>query len=164
MTNPDPRPEDTRLQPDPSLQLSTGRANAAQIISTAIGVIAIIFLVLYGINNQRDETERETASAPAAQTTGAAPPATQQESSKQQASQGAAQQGGQGNQQQGNQPGQQRQGSNQGDRANQAPGQAQSNQGPGAAGPRNTTGAAPSPPAGAPESAQSSAGGSRPGR
>src|SRR5262249_11717363 len=139
MTQLDPKSEDARLQADPEVR--EGRATLAQIVLTVIGAIAIVVLVFYGLNHQRDETER-TATAPATQTTGAAPPAGQQQANQQQGSQGqpgggqAGQQGQQGGQpgqqpgqpgqqagqsgQQGAQPGQTgKQGSNQGDSANQ---------------------------------------------
>lgn len=152
MTQLDPNTEDARLQADPELQVSEGRAKPAQIVLTAIGALAIIVLVLYGLNHQRDETERTTASAPATETTGAAPPAGAQDVKKQDQAQQAAQ---------GNQP-KAAQTSNQGDQANKPEGRAETAQGAGKAGARNTTGTAPSPPAGAPDNAQSTTGGTRP--
>jgi len=88
MPYPDPNAveEESRLQADPELDQSEGRATPAQKAFTAIAAIAVITLVLYGLTHQRDETQ-ETASAPATQTTGAAPPASAQESNRQQASQ-----------------------------------------------------------------------------
>ncbi len=48
--------QDSRLQPDPELKLGSGRAGTAQIALTGIAAFAIIALVLYGLNNQREET------------------------------------------------------------------------------------------------------------
>jgi cytoskeletal protein RodZ len=158
--HPDPKIEDARLQPDPELQMSGGtRASTAQIVLTAIGAIAVITLVLFGLNNQRDEAaQNPTASAPSTQTTGAAPSASppdakQQDAQKQQGGQKA----GQANNQDAK-PGQQD------GQANQPSGQAQNEKGSGGASSRNTTGAAPSPPTGTPESSQSSTGGARSGQ
>ena len=150
MTQLDPNTENTRLQADPELQVNEGRAKPAQIVLTAIGALAIIVLVLYGLNHQRDETQGTTASAPATETTGAAPPAGAQ-GAKQQAQQPAP----------ADQPNA-AQTSNPGDQANKPEGRAESSQGAGKAGSRNTTGTAPSPPAGAPDNAQSTTGGARP--
>src|SRR5215216_3027251 len=101
MSHLDPKTEDARLQADPGLQTSTGRANPAQIVLTAIGAIAIVVLVLYGLNHQRDESP-SAASAPASQTTGAAPPAGPQGDQNKQAGQNPpAAQGSQTNPQQG---------------------------------------------------------------
>src|SRR5690348_14214348 len=85
---PDPKSEDARLQPDPELQMSGGRASLGQIVVTMIGAFAIVVLVLYGLTHQRDESERTTAAAPASETAGAAPPANRQDAAKQQAHQG----------------------------------------------------------------------------
>src|SRR5262245_57407671 len=97
--HPDPKIEDARLQPDPELQMSGGtRANTAQIILTAVGPTAVIVLVLFGLNNQRQEgAQNPTASAPGTQTTGAAPPASPPQANQQDAQKQDAQkqQGGQ---------------------------------------------------------------------
>ena len=149
MTYPDPKAveEDHRLQADPELDVSASPATMVQKVFTAIASIAIIVLVLYGLAHQRYETV-QTASAPATQTTGSSPPAGAQEPSQQQAGQapGAGQQG------------QPQQGNSEGGDQNHPQGQAQTGQGPGNATPRETTGAAPRPPAGAPESAKSPSG------
>jgi hypothetical protein len=63
---------DARLQPDPQLSLSAGRASRGQIWMVTLATIAIAGLVLYGITQQPKVSE--TASVPPpAQTTGAAP-------------------------------------------------------------------------------------------
>ena len=152
MTYPDPNAveEDRHLQVDPELDLSAGPATKVQKLLTAIASIAIIVLVLYGLTHQRDETV-QTASGPATQTTGSAPPTAAQDSNQQQSGrakggdqQGQPQQGnGQGSQQ--NQP-------------NQPQDQAQTGEGAGHAAPRETTGVAPKPPSGAPESAKTPSG------
>ncbi len=67
--------EDARLQPDPELALSSGRANRAQMWVVALSAAAIVGLVLYGVS--RTQQAPETAAAPPAQTTGAAPSAEQ---------------------------------------------------------------------------------------
>ena len=157
--HPDPKIEDAQLQPDPELQMSGGtRANTAQIVLTAVGAIAVIVLVLFGLNHQRDEApQNPTASAPGTQTTGAAPaspPEAKQQDAQKQQGPGQANNDGK--------PAQQ--GGNQGGASNQSSGQAQNEKGSGGASSRSTTGAAPSPPAGAPESAQSSTGGARSGQ
>src|SRR5262245_26566171 len=123
--HPDPKIEDARLQPDPELQMSGGtRASTAQIVLTAVGAIAVIVLVLFGLNNQRDEAaQNPTASAPSTQTTGASPPdAKQQDAQKQQDGQSA----GPANNQE-TKPAQQ--GGNQGNQENRPSGQAQSDKG-----------------------------------
>src|SRR5262245_47982197 len=93
--DPNAAAEDRRLQADPELDLSEGRASMVQKSFTAIAAIAVIVLVLYGLTHQRDETQQETATAPTTQTSGAAPPASAQDSNKQQPSQaqGGDQQG-----------------------------------------------------------------------
>src|SRR3954454_23872567 len=127
--NTDPKGYDAELQPDPHPQMSTGeRANTAQIILTAVGATAVIVLLLFGLNHQRDETSTASVSAPA--TTGAActipTDAKQQEAQKQD---GQKQQGDQKADQAKNQqdakPGQQ------GGQANQPSGQAENDKGAG---------------------------------
>jgi FtsZ-interacting cell division protein ZipA len=56
---------DNRLQPDPELR--EGKAGAAKIALTTLGAIAIVVLVLYGLNRHKPEAG-ETTSAPASQT------------------------------------------------------------------------------------------------
>lgn len=73
MQNPDPVREDQRLQPDPKLALSGGRARPGQIAVTLLASVFVIMLLIYGLAHQRDEGA-VTASAPAAapaETTGA---------------------------------------------------------------------------------------------
>jgi len=151
MTYPDPNAVegDRHLQADPELDLSAGPATTLQKVFTAIASIAIIILVLFGLTHQRDETV-QTANAPATQTTGSAPPAAAKDSKNSQQQSGQAPGGGQ--------QGQPQQGSSQGDKQGQPQGQAQTGQGPGNAAPRETTGAGPKPPAGAPESEKSPSG------
>lgn len=59
--------EDRALQADPELDLSGGRASIFQIVVTAVGSFAIIMLVLYGLNHQRDETASPEGTQAAAQ-------------------------------------------------------------------------------------------------
>jgi len=153
MTYPDPKTveEDRRLQADPELDLSAGPATTLQKVFTAIASIAIIVLVLFGLTHQRDETV-QTANAPATQTTGSAPPAAAKDSKDSQQESGQAPGGQQGQPQQGNGQGSQQ------NQPNQPQGQAQTGEGAGHAAPRETTGAAPKPPAGAPESAKTPSG------
>jgi hypothetical protein len=78
---------DARLQPDPELALSSGRASRMQVWMVALAVIAIAGLVLYGLN-QSPNTPQTAASPPPATTTGAAPsseapPASGQQDSQQ---------------------------------------------------------------------------------
>jgi hypothetical protein len=51
-----PITQDNTLQPDPELRLSEGRATATQITITTIAALLILFVVMYGLNNQRPET------------------------------------------------------------------------------------------------------------
>jgi hypothetical protein len=54
--------EDARLQPDPELQMSGGhRAGPWQIAFTFLAGFLVVFGVLYGINHQRDEGDRNAA-------------------------------------------------------------------------------------------------------
>lgn len=117
----EPHPEapeaERRLQADPELDMSGGRASTLRILFAAIGAIAIVIVTFYGLTHHRIESP-QTAGAPAAETAGAAPPATPQEGKgnadqaqqgKQEAPQGdqaAKQQGSQGG---ADQPGQQSQ-------------------------------------------------------
>jgi hypothetical protein len=137
MTDPDVKAveQDRRLQADPELDMSGGRAAPWQTLFAAIAAIAIIVVTLYGLTHQRDET-RETAGGPASKTTGAAPPAMQQEGKSQEAAQ-AGQQGKQGAPQGGQaEPGRQPEPDRQPDQDQKPP------SGQGA--PPQTTGAAPS--------------------
>jgi hypothetical protein len=61
--------EDERLQADPELALSSGKASRAQIWTIAIGALAVIAIVLYGVA-QLPTDDRQAAEPPAAQTTG----------------------------------------------------------------------------------------------
>src|SRR5262245_37091066 len=74
--------QDRRLQADPELELSAGRANWAQIVAAAVAAAVVVVVTLYGLTHQRDEGP-STASTAAPATTGAAPPATQQDANKQ---------------------------------------------------------------------------------
>jgi len=67
---------DKRLQPDPELAAGEGRAGPLTVAAYIVAMVFFICLVIYGLNNSRDETA-ETASTPAAQDQGA-PPAQQQ--------------------------------------------------------------------------------------
>jgi hypothetical protein len=64
---------DARLQPDPELALSSGRASSAQIWTVALAVIAIAGLVLYGLNQSPQNSQTAASPPSAATTTGAAP-------------------------------------------------------------------------------------------
>jgi hypothetical protein len=90
----DPIAMDNRLQPDPELQLSGGRATPLQIASTILACLVVIAVVIYGLNSQRPEggessaTTAASASSPAASNTpapGANPPAAQGQANQQQA-------------------------------------------------------------------------------
>jgi hypothetical protein len=61
--------QDQRLQPDPELALSGGKASRTQIWTIAIGALVVIAIVLYGVAQLPTE-ERQAAEPPAAQTTG----------------------------------------------------------------------------------------------
>jgi hypothetical protein len=63
--------DDARLQPDPELALSGGRATRWQIGMVALAIVLVTGLVLYGISQSPQDSE--TVAAPPAQTTGAAP-------------------------------------------------------------------------------------------
>ncbi len=67
-----PPPISERQQPDPMLQLSTDRMGAAGITLVAVAVVAILAVVLYGLNTP--DTAEHTAGAPPA-TQSAKPPA-----------------------------------------------------------------------------------------
>lgn len=69
--------EDARLQADPELALGTGRARSRSIILTALAVLAIVAVVIYGMT-QRGGTPSGTAGNQSASTppTQVAPPAT----------------------------------------------------------------------------------------
>lgn len=60
--------EDARLQPDPELGLSGGRAGPVKIWVVSLIALAVIGLVMYGLTQGND---REAAQAPAPATTGA---------------------------------------------------------------------------------------------
>lgn len=68
--------DDARLQPDPELALSEGKASRTQIIMVALASLIVLGLVLYGIT-QPDEGSEQVASQPTAATTGSAPSAEQ---------------------------------------------------------------------------------------
>lgn len=53
--------QDNTAQPDPELRLSEGRATKTQIAVTTIAALAILFVVFYGLNNQRPETAQSPA-------------------------------------------------------------------------------------------------------
>lgn len=64
--------DDARLQPDPQLALSKGKASRTQIILVMLAAAVIAGLVLYGVSQSPEGSQ--TASSPSpAQTTGAAP-------------------------------------------------------------------------------------------
>ncbi len=66
--------DDARLQPDPELALSTGRASSTQKWLVALSAAVVAGLVLYGISQPaRDSQTAATPPAPA-ETTGAAQP------------------------------------------------------------------------------------------
>ncbi len=69
--------EDARLQADPELALGTGRARSRSIVLTALAVLAIVALVIYGMTH-RGGTPSGTAGNQSASTppTQVAPPAT----------------------------------------------------------------------------------------
>lgn len=76
--------DDARLQPDPELALSEGKASRAQIIMVALAALVVLGLVLYGITQPPKDAQTVAAPTPT-QTTGAAPSAEQapaQEQSK----------------------------------------------------------------------------------
>jgi hypothetical protein len=106
MSDPEAVDADARLQADPELDLSEGRATTGQIVLTGVAAAAIVVTVLYGLTHQRNETHR--VAAPASQATTAAPPANPQQGKSQGANQqqsAQGNQGAQGNQQKGgNQP------------------------------------------------------------
>jgi len=168
MTYPDPKAaeEDRRLQADPEVDMSGGRANTWQMLFTAIAAIAIVVVTFFGLTHHRADKE-QTASTPTSETTGAAAPATQQEGKSQGAGQAAQgkqkqSQGGQAAQQQGGPGGNQSQANQQGQQPDPSqqpnPGQKPSG-GPGAP---QTTGAAASDssaPAPTPPSGKASQGG-----
>jgi hypothetical protein len=68
--------DDARMQPDPELALSGGRASRVQIWLVALAAIAIAGLVLYGISQSPQDSQ--TAATPAQTTTGAAPSSAQE--------------------------------------------------------------------------------------
>ncbi|RKE73094.1 hypothetical protein [Pseudorhodoplanes sinuspersici] len=69
MTDKDKRPTREELQPDPQLKLSSGRANWVQMTLVAAACALILGLTIYGLN----QPERDVASTPGTETTGAAP-------------------------------------------------------------------------------------------
>jgi hypothetical protein len=65
---------DARLQPDPELALSGGKASGMQKWAVALGSVLVVALVLYGLSQRPQESQTAaTPSAPPAETTGAAP-------------------------------------------------------------------------------------------
>jgi hypothetical protein len=77
--------DDARLQPDPELALSGGRASRAQIWLVAIAAIAIAGLVLYGITQAPQDSQ--TAATPPVQTTTGAAPSSEQPTAPEQPAQ-----------------------------------------------------------------------------
>jgi hypothetical protein len=74
MTDRDPRiPVTEKLQPDPQLQLSHGRASGLQITIIAIACIFILGLMIYGLGRPATDGSVIASSPPAQETTGAAP-------------------------------------------------------------------------------------------
>lgn len=69
---------DARLQSDPELALSGGKASRTQIWATAFGTLLVLGIVLYGVT-QTPKEPRTAAAPPAAETTGAAPAAEPQQ-------------------------------------------------------------------------------------
>ena len=62
MTDPDStEQEDPRLQVDPVLTLSGGRATSGQKLFGGIAAIVVVLGTLYGLLHQRGETPRSTA-------------------------------------------------------------------------------------------------------
>jgi hypothetical protein len=77
--------DDARLQPDPELALSEGRASRAQIFMVTLGALIVLSLVMYGITQPHNERGGQQAAAPApAATTGSAPSAEPQAPQEQQ--------------------------------------------------------------------------------
>lgn len=74
---------DARLQPDPELALSGGKASGMQKWAVALGSFLVVALVLYGLSQApRESQTAATHSAPPAETTGAAPPQEQGQDQK----------------------------------------------------------------------------------
>lgn len=61
--------QDEWLQPDPELALSSGKASRTQIWTIAIGALAVIAIVIYGVA-QLPTDQRQAAEPAATQTTG----------------------------------------------------------------------------------------------
>lgn len=66
--------QDNMLQPDPELRLSEGRATTTQITITTIAALVILFVVFYGLNNQRPETAQAPAESSQTASGGTATP------------------------------------------------------------------------------------------
>lgn len=64
--------DDARLQPDPELALSEGKASRSQIWMVTLGTLLVLGVVLYGVT-QTSKESRIAATPPIAETTGAAP-------------------------------------------------------------------------------------------
>ena len=103
------------LQVDPMLEMSADHpASGAQKAFATLAVIAVICVLFYGLNHQRNEEPQQTASAATAETTGAAattPAPSKSETNPGTPKQSAGQQANQTPQQKANQPatGQQKQ-------------------------------------------------------
>jgi hypothetical protein len=62
-------------QPDPQLNLSSGRASTLQITLATLGSILILALMVYGLNRPMNEPSQTAAAPPVQETTAAGPPA-----------------------------------------------------------------------------------------
>jgi hypothetical protein len=74
-----PVTQDNTFQPDPELRLSEGRATKTQIVITSIAALVILFVVMYGLNDQRPETAQSPTETSQTAST-ATPPASGQAS------------------------------------------------------------------------------------
>lgn len=83
--------QDNRLQPDPELQLSGGRATPLQIASTVAACALVVGLVIYGLNNQRPEGADAVASTEPAAASASVPSPSVPQQNAQQGQQGQTQ-------------------------------------------------------------------------